>query len=161
MKLQKTLYPITMRWAYDGGGIACGPVEGSTITEIMFHDEENCPYFVSASRMSEFVNVYASEVSLFDLLLWAGIGDSNIEDYMQKIEKYSVAEFDTEIGEYDDILESDYKDEMILVLAMNNYYLHHDTENPDPDEMLEVVRDKQFNIGLPMGWGYDEEEEDE
>ena len=85
MTLLNELDPKTMRWAYDGGGIACGPIEGSYITEILFHDENNCPYFVSVSRMSEYMNVYASEVSLFDLLLWAGIGDSNIEDYLEKV----------------------------------------------------------------------------
>ncbi len=161
MKLQKKLRPLTMRWAYDGGGIACGPVEGSTITEIMFHDDDNCPYFVSATRMSEFVNVYVSEVSLFALLLWLGIGNSNVNDYMQKIAKYSVEEYETELGGYDQILDSKYRDEMILVLTMNNYYIHHDYENPSPEEMLDVFRGNKLNIGLPMGW-YDEDEmEDE
>ena len=50
---------------------------------------------------------------------------------------------------------------MILVIAMNNYYIHHDNENPDPEEMLDVFRDRQFYIGLPMGWGYDDEEKAE
>lgn len=161
MKLSKKLDPLAMRWAYDGGGIACGPVDGSYITEIMFHDEEGRPYFVSMSRMSEFMNVYVSEVSLFDLQLWFGNRYANSEDYMQKIEKYASIEFNTELGEYDEILESEYKDEMILVIAMNNYFVHHDSENPDPEEMLGVFRSKQFFVGLPMGWSWDDEEEED
>ena len=161
MKLRKKLNPIAMRWAYDGGGFACGPVEGSYITEIMFHDEEGRPYFVSVSRMMEFIHGYVSEVSLFDLQLMFGRRDANSDDYMEKLEKYSTEEFDTELGYYDEILKSEYRDEMILVTAMNNYFIGHVAENPDPEEMLEVFRRKEFFVGLPMGWNWDDEEEED
>ena len=32
---------LNMRWGYDGGGMACGPVEGSAIVEIMVREDND------------------------------------------------------------------------------------------------------------------------
>ena len=46
-----------MRWGYDGGGIACGPVEGNTIVEICVTANDHHNYFVVASRTGEFEKI--------------------------------------------------------------------------------------------------------
>lgn len=86
-----------MRWGYDGGGVACGPVEGSTIVEIcVTNNEKN--YFVVDSRMSEFERVWVSPVPLFDLLIESNHYDVNFEYEFEKVLKSAVEDYDYEIG---------------------------------------------------------------
>ena len=44
---------LNMRWGYDGGCMACGPVEGSAIVEIMVREDNGTTAFVTASRMED------------------------------------------------------------------------------------------------------------
>ena len=51
-----------MRWGYDGGGIACRPVEGNTLVELKVVDPATKRvYFVLNSRMAEFNQIMISE----------------------------------------------------------------------------------------------------
>ena len=44
---------INLRWGYDGGGMACGPVEGNTLVELCVTAEDHRNYFILFSRMGE------------------------------------------------------------------------------------------------------------
>ena len=103
---------VSMRWGYDEGGVACGPMEGNTITEIMFNDDEGHPYFVSVTRMAEYVNAYVSEVSLYDLLFRMTGEGAHAESYIVTIEKYALESHDIEIDDYNEIEGSDFFDEI-------------------------------------------------
>lgn len=153
--------PVAMRWGYDGGGIACGPVEGSTITEIMFRDREGKSYFVSATRMSEFVNLYVSEVSLYDIHFYFADRNANMDAEMQKVDKYSLWKAETELGGYEYIEESPYPTELKMVLSANDYY-YNQNDDPDPKEWLDGVRNGDITIEYPkVGWDDEEDDEDE
>lgn len=143
------LNAVSMRWGYDEGGAACGPVEGNTITEIMFNDDDGCPYFVSATRMLEYVNVYVSEVSLYDLLFQMTGRSANTENYISTIEKYALKSYDIEIDDYDEVEESDFFDEIKLVLFMNDQYAHNVYEGLDPEEWLEDYLSGGLEVELP------------
>lgn len=152
---------VSMRWGYDGGGMACGPVEGSTITEIMFRDQEGKSYFVSATRMSEFVNLYVSEVSLYDIHFHFADRNANMDTEMQKVDKYSLWKAETELGGYEYIEESPYPTELKMVLSANDYY-YNQNDDPDPKEWLDGVRNGDIAIEYPkVGWDGEEDDEDE
>ena len=53
-----------MRWGYDGGGVACGPVSGSSVVEVCVTDERH-NYFVIVSEMDGFQRVGVSPMPLF------------------------------------------------------------------------------------------------
>ena len=108
MKIRK------MNWGYDGGGVACGPVEGSTIVEIcVTKDEKN--YFVVVSRMSEFERVWVSPVPLYDLLIEANHYDVDFDNEFDKVEKTALEDYDYEIG-YEP--EEMYKSEFAKVIRL-------------------------------------------
>ncbi len=152
---------VSMRWGYDGGGMACGPVEGSTITEIMFLNEEGKTYFASVSRMSEFYNIGISEVPLFDVLLHMCDGKVDTEAEIEKVKKYSIIYEETSLGGYDFIEESKYAKEMKMVLSANDYYYNR-SEDLDPNEWLDGVRNGDIAIEYPkMGWDDEEDDEDD
>ena len=55
-----------MRWGYDGGGIACGPVEGASNIELLVQDKKGRLCYVLNNRFMEFTSIYISPFSLFD-----------------------------------------------------------------------------------------------
>ena len=86
----KILY---MRWGYDGGGMACGPVEGSAIVEIMVREDNGTTAFVTASRMEDAENIYTSELPLFDVIMSLASSESNFEPELAKVNKAAEARF--------------------------------------------------------------------
>lgn len=46
-----------MRWGYDGGGVACGPVEGNTIVEICVTEDDKHNYFVLVNLVHKFRSI--------------------------------------------------------------------------------------------------------
>ena len=156
----KTLNVLQMRWCYTGDKMACGPVEGSTVTEMVFRTDDGKLYFVSVTRMMEFFNAYVSDVSLYDILYWIDDMDVEMEDSVEKLNKYSKEMYSTELGEYDEIEESEYLEELTLVICANDYHWNSSEKDLDPEEWLEEYREGNFETELPRpAWEDDEEEE--
>ena len=57
-----------MRWGYDGGGICCGPVDGSVVVEVEFTDGNETRYAV-ISRYAQFEKTLITENSRFEQLI--------------------------------------------------------------------------------------------
>lgn len=126
-----------MHWGYDGGGMACGPVEGNTIVEICVTTSDKKNAFVTVSRMSEFEHVYISPLPAFDLLIHSNHYDVDFDSEYEKVTKHTVEEYDYEIGdEPEEMFESVYSKVIHLArLAMQEYCFSesdgHDQERAD------------------------------
>lgn len=99
---------INLKWGYDGGGMACGPVAGSTIAEIECQDEDGDTYFVHISRCGTYPTEYV--VISKD----SGIDDAVNQEWdniMAYKESSNNTVFEYDIGEYPgDIFESSFID---------------------------------------------------
>ena len=152
--------PVSMRAEASEGGIACGPIDGDTVTEIMFQDDDGKFFFVSVSRLVEFYNAYVSPVSLYDLLLQITRPGTNQKECMATIEKYASEKYHGEIGDYEEMEESDFIPELTLAMYMNDYYCNCIDERIEPENMLESFECDELDVELPQreGWfGYDGE----
>lgn len=58
-----------LRWGYDGGGMACGPIDGSKLVEATVMGNDGVLLFVTLSRFTEFAKITLSHVSFFDILM--------------------------------------------------------------------------------------------
>lgn len=153
--------PISMRWGYDGGGMACGPVEGSTVTEITFLDEDGRLVFVSATRLMEFVNMYVSNVPLYDLLIQLAVCED--ADYeIALMSKTAKEEHSLEVPNIQAINGSEYCGELYLTLVANDHFELGYGEEEAEDWIYE------YNNGEPLEWksedflpDEDEDEEDD
>ena len=99
---------INLKWGYDGGGMACGPVPGCTIAEIECEDENGDTYFVHISRSGSFPAELAviSKYSGFEDAV--NQNDLEIEAYLEDNDNIV---YDYEIGDYpEDIFESRFID---------------------------------------------------
>ena len=89
-----------MRWGYTGDGVACGPVEGSYVVELMVTAEDKHNYFVTCSRFTNDYRVDVTEASTFDLQMemmdWEV--DSNYE--IDKLNKLCLETYDGEKENY-------------------------------------------------------------
>ena len=87
-----------MRWGYDGGGMACGPVEGTYIAELMVTAEDRHNYFITCSQLCEFCKVEISEVSLFDLEMELMGRDVDFDYELEKIQKLPIETYESEVN---------------------------------------------------------------
>ena len=84
-----------MRWGCDDGGMACGPVEPSYMVETLVSDENEHNYFILCSRLCDDYRVDIAETPLFDLLMYAPLGQAF--DYeLKKLEKASIENYNFE-----------------------------------------------------------------
>ena len=58
-----------LSWGYDGGGIACGPVPGADIVELICEDADGTRYYISTSLFEQFEHMNVSRRPLFGLLM--------------------------------------------------------------------------------------------
>ena len=90
-----------MHWGYTGDGVACGPVEGSYLVELMVTAEDKHNYFVTCSRFTNDYRVDVTESSTFDLQMelmdWEVDGNYEID----KIDKLCLETYDGEKQNYD------------------------------------------------------------
>lgn len=121
----------TLRYGYDGGGFGCGPIEVQYVTEAMFQKENGTTYFVSVTRLMEFVKVYVSEVSLYDIEMNIMNMDVDMDTEDEKLNKYSSEMYDCSIYELDDVNESANLKEIMFVLKANDYAC-----STDEDELM-------------------------
>lgn len=129
-----------MRWGYDGGGFACGPVEGNTIVEICVTGNDHHNYFVLVSRMMSFERVFVSEMPLFDIFIHMNHFDVDMEEEMEKVEECSFEDYDYEIGEEPEELGKSVYSKVIHVarVAMQSYY-NNDDENTNIQTAQEFI----------------------
>ncbi len=120
-----------MRWGYDGGGFACGPVEGNTIVEILVTGNDGHNYFVVDSRMSEFEKITISPIPFFDLLIHMNHYDVDFEYELEKCKTNVIEDYDYEISDAPEekMNQSDFAKVIQLVrFAMQNYFGNDDEE---------------------------------
>ena len=117
-----------LRWGYDGGGMACGPVEGSTLVEICATDSDGHNFFIIDSRMDVYECIGVSPLPMFDVLMYMMHSDVQFEDEFAKYGANVIEDYDYEIGdEPEEMLESRYAKVIHLArLAMNAYYGNDD-----------------------------------
>ena len=85
---------LGMRWGYDGGGFACGPVEGCTVVELIVADPDGHMQFVVASRMDQYEHIYVSPVSLYDLMICSNCDAVDFDATCEIIEKLATEDYD-------------------------------------------------------------------
>ena len=128
----------SMRWGYDGGGMACGPVEGTYIVELMVTAEDKRNYFVVCSILCEFIRVEISEVSLFDLEIEMNHSNVDFDYELEKVQKLPLETYDTELQEdsYSDqtMFSSLFAPAIRLALAALKVYCSSDTADDEPAE---------------------------
>lgn len=156
----KEIELINLRWGYDGGGIACGPVEGNTIAETTWIDKSGKIFFVSVSRMSEFANVYVSDTSLFDLLLYMTRNGVDFHNVLDTVNKNSRILYEMELSDRSDFKNYEYNEQIETTLIANDHYCHMD-ESASAEEWLNKYNDGKIDLIWKSDFGYDEDEEDE
>lgn len=91
-----------LRWGYDGGGKACGPIDGSTLVEAAVADPSGTLLFVSLSRFTEFAKVTLSRAPLFDILMQLPDMDLDFDQENEIIEELTEDSFEFEYDELPD-----------------------------------------------------------
>lgn len=160
-KSKKSSELINLRWGYDGGGMACGPVEGNTVTEATFVGSNKDVFFVSVSRMSEFANVYVSETSLFDLLLFMTRYDVDFKKILKQIEDNSKEIYELELCDLEPINDSKYLKEVKVAMIANDHYFHM-SEDASAEEWMKSYQNGKMDMSWRSDYeffGEDEEEE--
>lgn len=161
--MTKTIYDsneaIELRNGYTGTHMACGPIEGSTVSEITFIGKEGELFFISVSRMMEFVKVYISDISFFNSLFYLDDNRVDMQKEINKLDKYASEVHDLELGDFESIDKSEYKEELYLALVANDHYYC----SGDYDTKAWLA---EYNRGTPMYWESeclleDEDDEDE
>ncbi len=153
-----------MRWGYDGGGIACGPVEGSSIVELCLLKDEQL-YFVALTRMSEFEHIFVTDMPVFDILMRMSLYGIDFEHEFNKVRTHSVEEYDYEIGDLPEELdESEFAKAIQLArLAMHKYYvegINEGNESAEATEFIQEYLDEELeSIDLPEIPNQDDDEE--
>lgn len=156
-----------MRWGYDGGGMACGPVEGNSVVELVI-THNDAVVFITVSRMSENENVYVAPFSLFDKLIQANNCDVDFCAELDKIENICTEFYSHEIYDDEDFKESKLYEAINLArLAMKEYYdkgmLSEDEEQAECKKFIDKYIDKDATkLNIPVvEYEYDEDDEDE
>lgn len=81
-----------LRWGYDGGGFACGPMDGSCIAELIGKNDAGSVIYVTISVMQNFEAITVSETSKFDVWM------NNVYDLDDQLND-SIERYDLEIYE--------------------------------------------------------------
>lgn len=157
-----------MRWGYDGGGMACGPVSGSMVVEVCVTDKERHNFFVVVSQMDNFQRVGVSPMPLFDVLMHMMHYDVQFDDEFAKYESNVIEDYDFEIGEEPEEMSGSRFAKVIHLarLAMQAYIeLDTDTESEAEaaEEFIEPYVDEDVDeMDLPeLEDDVDEDEWDE
>ena len=158
----------SLRWGYDGGGMACGPVSGSMVVEVCVTDKEGHNFFVVVSQMDDFQRIGVSPMPLYDILIHMMHYDVKFDEEFAKYESNVIEDYDFEIGEEPkEMLQSRFAKVIHLArLAMQAYIdLDDDTvsEADAAEEFIEPYADRDVDeMDLPeLEDDVDEDEWDE
>ena len=156
MKIKK------MRWGYDGGGFACGPVDGSVYYELTVEDDNLETVYICASTMQCFARINVTKESYYD----AGLKQDF--DTVMRIMENSIEDYDYDETDDPDSVVADSKYiNAIHILRSAMYdqeYLVEDMNDETAAKFIAPYLDKDLNsIDLPeLHSPYrDDDEEDE
>ena len=65
---KKEMIVRNLRWGESCGGMACGPIEGSSVVELCV-TWKGGTYFIADSCLMEFEHIFVSPMPLFDVLI--------------------------------------------------------------------------------------------
>lgn len=154
-----------MRWGYDGGGMACGPVEGSVNVEIKYLNDDRQLQFMLISNFQCFYKVQISDVSLFDLSMSAGDRDVDFDFELGLMEKLSKNTFDFEEGEEPDELKNSdvYNLYKVGLLAVREYWdINDENEAMAAEDFIEEYTDCDVRkLEIDLDDEFDEDDDDE
>lgn len=155
-----------LHWGYDGGGMACGSVSGSTIVEICVTDERH-NYFVIVSEMDGFQRVGVSPMPLFDILIHMMHYDVQFDEEFAKYEANVIEDYDYENGdEPDEMYGSRFAKVIHLARLAMQAYTESEDGRPDMQAAMEFIepyvnRDISEMDLLELEEETDEDERDE
>lgn len=89
-----------VRYGYEDGGMACGPVPGTSNVELMVTNDEGKSSFILLSKYCMYETVFISDLSLFDVVMIMKRYDIDFDNELEKIESNSRYELEYEY-EYD------------------------------------------------------------
>lgn len=89
-----------VRYGYEDGGIACGPVLGTSNVELMVTNDEGKSSFILLSKYCMYETVFISDLSLFDIVMNMKRYDIDFDNELEKVESNSRYELEYEY-EYD------------------------------------------------------------
>ena len=114
-----------MRWGYDGGGLACGPAEGTYNVEIMVTGDDHHNYFIIDGKFCEEHKIYISEIPLFDLVMSLANSEVDFDYELNKIESHSLENYDFEDGEIPkEIKDSKFAKLINILINITNEYVN-------------------------------------
>ena len=136
----------SMRWGYDGGGIACGPVDGNTIVELMVTGDDNHNYFLMEAKLCDGQRIDIAEIPMFDILMGAAHWEVDTEYEFKKIDTAAIETYDFEDGDIPVEMGKSKFAEILRLLhkIMLDYYNMPGQENADPDDYIKEYLDKDF-----------------
>ncbi len=130
-----------MRWGFDGGGVACGPIEGSRYVEICVTGNDQHNYFVVVSRMMEYERIFVSTMPLFDILIHMNHADVDYSAELAKCTANCVEEYDCVVSDtlQEELDGTDFAKVILLArVAMQDYYEYEDEES-DSDTARDYI----------------------
>ena len=89
-----------LRWGESCGGMACGPIEGSSVVELCV-TWKGGTYFIADSCLMEFEHIFVSPMPLFDVLMFMDSMEVDGEEEFDKACEASI--FDWECGMEEDL----------------------------------------------------------
>lgn len=78
-----------VRYGYENGGIACGPVPGTSNVELMVTNDEGKSSFILLSKYCMYESVFISDLSLFDVVMNMKRYDIDFDNELEKVESNS------------------------------------------------------------------------
>lgn len=89
-----------VRYGYEDGRMACGPVPGTSNVELMVTNDEGKSSFILLSKYFMYETVFISDLSLFDIVMNMKRYDIDFDNELEKVESNSRYELEYEY-EYD------------------------------------------------------------
>lgn len=77
------------RYGHEDGGMACGPVPGTSNVELMVTNDEGKSSFILLSKYCMYETVFISDLSLFDVVMNMKRYDIDFDNELEKVESNS------------------------------------------------------------------------
>lgn len=78
-----------VRYGYEDGRMACGPVPGTSNVELMVTNDEGKSSFILLSKYCMYETVFISDLSLFDIVMNMKRYDIDFDNELEKVESNS------------------------------------------------------------------------
>ena len=147
-----------MRWGYDGGGFACGPMPGTCYVEVAFFDG-NQTLYLTDGLFECFEHFWLTEESYFDKLMSKNWDPEDIK---------SIYETDFESGRpidddiWDEISEMGIYDDWRFVRHMMDRFTLEDDDETAKTAIQPYIGKNTKDLEIPdYKWDDDEDEEDD